>query len=179
MFKLYIEALLKNTQIKPYATANTSVYVTIYKNPTSEELLSCDEDTRGLIDSDGNLYVISNDEAIHIDILQGIADEINAFDDLDKDEMIKKIEEITPEEIGFLTVQRIRDTKAFMAGESLSNLDDIAIENVNIPNYYKKCKIKNPKFLFFVCSIDELSRFRNVADTDIVISKLMDEYEYV
>jgi len=170
-FKQYLEALFGNTQIIEFSLGKLQ-NITIYKNPTQDELFKCESETRGLIDKSGNLYILKSGDYIHIDLLYGIfkLEGIPISDD-EYDEFTDK----GPEEYGYFAVQRIRDTKAFAVGESLfmPNISSIT------KKYYSKCKIKNPKFLFFYANIYDCNNFYNIKDNSNLINKLMMEFKHV
>lgn len=116
----------------------------LIKNPESLENL--DKSVRGVITKDGNLYVESYSEIIHNDILKILADK-NIIPFVPKKDWGRKL----PEESGFLTVQRYKDSPYMAIGESNRLLYDEDDYNKYIEHYkplLNKARAKNPDINF-------------------------------
>lgn len=132
----------KNGEKLRYNTIRGKNY--IIKNPTSLE--NIDSTARGIIDEEGNLYVIYDSYLTHNEIL----------DTLDKLDLVQTIEgwwRIPPTK--FVSVQRVYNENAFHIGESYLTVK--AYKKLFSP-FFEKAKQKNPQFKFYNKTFRELGR---------------------
>jgi len=117
----------------------------LIKNPNS--LNDFGDKCRGVILLNGDLYLENfSDSTIHNDILKLMA-EINVIPNIPKKNWTKKL----PQESGFLTVQRCKNSNQICIGESNSLIYEYN-DWKKLIHYYDeviaKAKIKNPNIVF-------------------------------
>lgn len=119
-----------------------------YKNPKS--IKRFDDNVRGILDEDGNLYVIDKDEEIiHSEIAEKISSNfgvglIGGFNTYDPKIKYKQI-----------LVTRYKNTNKFYLSDSY-NTDEVEKNIKKIEKGFEKAKKKNPKFEFFAKSIFDI-----------------------
>jgi hypothetical protein len=116
----------------------------LIKNPNSLDGLG--KSVRGVILPNGDYYTENYSEKIHYDLLEILANK-GVIPVNPKKDWSKK----TPQESGFLTVQRYKDTDAVAIGESNRLLYDINFYKGNVSLYDEflaKAKTKNPGVRF-------------------------------
>ena len=117
----------------------------LIKNPKS--LTYFNESCRGVILLNGDLYLENfSDFRIHNNILEILYDK-----NILKGKLRKNWGRKTPQDSGFLTVQRFKNTNTIAIGESNRDMYDENDWN-DLKHHYdevlNKCKIKNPKIIF-------------------------------
>ncbi len=135
----------KSLSSKEYETIHSENNWSLYKNPNS--LNNLGEKVRGVILSNGDLYIESGSgEKIHNDILNILFDK-GIINEKPKKNWGKK----TPQESGFLTVQRYKSSPYIAIGESNRYIYDDDVYD-KYKNYYQKyldlAKTKNPNIKF-------------------------------
>jgi hypothetical protein len=116
----------------------------LLKNPGT--LNDLGKEVRGIITPDGDYYTENYSKKIHYDLLAILAQK-NILPQNPKKDWSKK----TPQQSGFLTVQRYKDTDVIAIGESNRLLYDMNFYRENIAQYNQllaKAKIKNPHIRF-------------------------------
>jgi len=118
----------------------------LIKNPTSIKDLQ--PGVRGVISPDGNLYMGNIAKGIiHVDIIEMLIEKGILPKDTNKNGWGKKL----PQESGFLTVQRYKDTNYIAIGESNKLIYDEADwkEKIKFYNeFLQKAKKQNPNLVF-------------------------------
>jgi len=117
----------------------------LYKNP--KNLKNIGESARGVIDNDGNLFIENYSEAIHHDIIKILI----ARGYLKGYEFKKNWNKFLPSEIGFLTVQRYKNTNNIAIGHSNKLIyDDYGFKQYyqDFNDFMNKAKSKNPNINF-------------------------------
>ena len=117
----------------------------LYKNPKSLDHIS--KSARGVITLDGDLYIESHSKGtIHNDILKILYDK-----EILKGEITKNWGKKLPQESGFLTVQRYKDSKYVAIGESNKDIYDEDDWNERVKYYDEvldKARKNNPRITF-------------------------------
>jgi hypothetical protein len=144
---------------------NTDGNWNLIKNPSN--LNNIGNSVRGVILSNGDLYLESFSEKIHYDLLRILAN-LHVLPENPKKNWSRKL----PQESGFLTVQRYKTSPYISIGESNMLIYEKGNYNKLIP-YYKifldKAKTKNPAINFS----DKLvgTKYFNTADESVKMNE--------
>lgn len=117
----------------------------LYKNPKTLKNIS--ESARGVVDNEGNLFIENFSQAIHHDIIKILLSKgyLRGY------EFKKNWNTYLPSEVGFLTVQRYKNTNTIAIGHSNKLIyDEIGFKQHynDFNGFMNKAKGKNPNIDF-------------------------------
>jgi len=145
----------------------------LYKNPQTLKFIG--ESARGVIDKEGNLFIENFSQAIHHDIIKILLTRgyLRGY------EFKKNWNSFLPSEVGFLTVQRYKNTNTIAIGHSNKLIyDETGFKQHfnDFNDFMNKARTKNPDINFETKLVS--SKFAELKKVSNVIkSSELSEYE--